>query len=38
MDHKPSILIDINILMDVLQKRESFYVASAGLLAAVENG
>jgi predicted nucleic acid-binding protein len=30
------ILIDLNILLDVLQKREPFYSASANLLAAVE--
>ncbi len=38
MANKPSILIDLNILLDVLQKREPFYEASAGLLAAVETG
>jgi predicted nucleic acid-binding protein len=38
MANKPSILIDINILLDVLQKRESFYEISAALLAAVETG
>ena len=38
MPNKPSILIDINILLDVLQKREPFYTASANLLAAVEAG
>jgi predicted nucleic acid-binding protein len=36
--NKPSILIDINILLDVLQKREPFYEISAALLAAVETG
>ncbi len=30
------ILIDLNILLDVLQKREPFYEAAANLLAAVE--
>jgi predicted nucleic acid-binding protein len=38
MAKKPVVLIDINILMDVLQKREPFYGTSAGLLAAVETG
>ena len=33
-----SILIDYNIVLDVLQKREPFYEASAYLLAAVETG
>jgi predicted nucleic acid-binding protein len=38
MANKPRILIDINILLDVLQKREPFYEISAALLAAVETG
>lgn len=38
MAKKPVVLIDINILLDVLQKREPFYETSAGLLAAVETG
>lgn len=38
MAKKLSVLIDINILLDVLQKREPYYVTSAGLLAAVETG
>jgi predicted nucleic acid-binding protein len=38
MAKKPVVLIDINILLDVLQKREPFYGTSAGLLAAVETG
>jgi len=38
MANKPSVLIDLNILLDVLQKREPFYETSAGLLAAVETG
>ena len=38
MANKPSILIDINVLLDVLQKREPFFETSAGLLAAVEAG
>ena len=38
MARKPAILIDLNILLDVLQKREPFYEVSAGILAAVETG
>lgn len=38
MPNKPFILIDINILLDVLQKRELFYETSAHLLASVEAG
>jgi len=38
MPNKPTVLIDINILLDVLQKREQFYEASARLLASVEIG
>ena len=38
MAGKPSILIDLNIILDILQKREPFFEASAGLLAAVETG
>ena len=38
MGNKPCVLIDLNILLDVLQKREPFYDTSAGLLAAVETG
>ncbi len=38
MDSNPSILIDLNVLLDVLQKREPFYETSAGVLAAVETG
>jgi predicted nucleic acid-binding protein len=38
MASKPSVLIDLNILLDVLHKREPFFEASAGLLAAVETG
>jgi predicted nucleic acid-binding protein len=38
MANKPRVLIDINILLDVLQHREPFYQASAGLLASVETG
>ncbi|MFH2103671.1 MAG: PIN domain-containing protein [Chloroflexota bacterium] len=38
MAARPSVLINLNILLDVLQKREPFYETSAGLLAAVETG
>jgi predicted nucleic acid-binding protein len=38
MPGKPRILIDINIILDVLQKREPFYEPSARLLALVETG
>lgn len=38
MADSPTILIDINILLDVLQRREPFYEASARLLALAETG
>jgi predicted nucleic acid-binding protein len=38
MGSKPAVLIDLNVLLDVLQKREPFFEASAGLLAEVETG
>ena len=38
MGDKPGVLIDLNILLDVLQKREPFYTASAHLLAVAETG
>jgi predicted nucleic acid-binding protein len=38
MDSNPSILIDLNIILDVFQKRDPFFETSAGLLAAVESG
>jgi predicted nucleic acid-binding protein len=38
MPNKPVVLIDLNILLDVLQKREPFFESSANLLAAVETG
>ena len=38
MANKPAVLIDLNVLLDVLQKREPFYETSAGLLAALETG
>ena len=33
-----SVLIDLNILLDVFQKRQPFYESSANVLAAVETG
>jgi predicted nucleic acid-binding protein len=36
MAAKPSILFDINVLLDVLQKRGPFFEASAAVLAAAE--
>jgi predicted nucleic acid-binding protein len=38
MGSKPTILIDLNVLLDVLQKREPFFKTSAELLAEVETG
>jgi predicted nucleic acid-binding protein len=38
MAETPVVMIDLNIFLDVLQKREPFYGTSAGLLAAVETG
>jgi predicted nucleic acid-binding protein len=38
MPNKPIVLVDLNILLDVLQKREPFYETSAHLLAAIETG
>jgi predicted nucleic acid-binding protein len=38
MADSPTVLIDINILLDVLQMREPFYEASARLLALAEIG
>ncbi len=38
MEDKPSVLIDLNILLDVMQKRMPYYDTSAQLLAAVETG
>jgi predicted nucleic acid-binding protein len=34
----PRVLIDLNLVLDVLQKREPFYAASAGVLACAETG
>jgi predicted nucleic acid-binding protein len=38
MPAKPLVLIDINVILDVLQKREPFYQSSASLLGLAENG
>jgi predicted nucleic acid-binding protein len=38
MGSNPSVLIDLNIILDVIQKRDPFFETSAGLLAAVESG
>ncbi len=38
MANRQAILIDLNIILDVLQKREPFYESAASLLAAAETG
>ena len=38
MENKLRVLVDLNIILDVLQKREPFYEASAGILAMIETG
>jgi len=38
MAAKPVVLLDLNIILDVLQKREPFYESSALVLAGVETG
>lgn len=38
MANKPKIMIDLNVILDVLQKRHPFYDTSAALLAAAEIG
>lgn len=38
MANRPTVLIDLNVLLDILQRREPFFESSAGLLAAVETG
>ncbi|MFO8037058.1 MAG: PIN domain-containing protein [Anaerolineales bacterium] len=38
MGDEPVVLIDLNIILDVLQKREPFYDTSAQVLAGVEIG
>jgi predicted nucleic acid-binding protein len=38
VSHKLNVLFDLNIILDVLQEREAFYVFSARLLARAEAG
>ena len=38
MATRQRVLIDLNIILDVLQQREPFYAASAGVLATAERG
>ncbi len=38
MASKPRVLIDLNIILDVLQKREPFFESSRQLLSAAETG
>lgn len=38
MANKPVVMIDLNVILDVLQKRDPFFESSAALLAAVETG
>ena len=38
MANKLVVLIDLNLILDTLQKREPFYVASAQVLACAETG
>jgi predicted nucleic acid-binding protein len=38
MAHKPSVLIDLNVIVDVLQQRDPFYASSARVLAYAEAG
>ena len=38
MANKPRVMIDLNVILDVLQRREPFYESSAALLAAAETG
>ena len=38
MANKLRVLIDLNVVLDVLQRREPFYIASAQLLALAETG
>lgn len=38
MSDKPVILIDLNVLLDVLYKREPFYELSARVLSVIESG
>ncbi len=36
--YRPTILIDLNVILDVLQRREPFYEMSARVLAGIEMG
>jgi predicted nucleic acid-binding protein len=38
MAAKLKVLIDLNVILDTLQKREPFYATSAGVLACAETG
>lgn len=38
MAARPSVLIDLNVILDVLQQREPFYAVSAPVLACAETG
>lgn len=38
MASRPKVMIDLNVILDVLQKRDPFYETSAALLAATETG
>lgn len=38
MENKLRVLVDLNIILDVLQKRQPFYETSAELLALIETG
>ena len=38
MATRPSVLIDLNVILDVLQRREPFYQDLAGLLSTAETG
>jgi predicted nucleic acid-binding protein len=38
MARKSSVLIDLNVILDVLQKREPYFETSAGFLAIAETG
>lgn len=38
MGNRPSVLLDLNVFLDVLQKREPFYENSARVLAIIESG
>jgi predicted nucleic acid-binding protein len=38
MAAKSKVMIDLNVILDVLQKRDPFYETSAALLAAAETG